>query len=430
MSRTRFQLLLRDILNAPLLTWVLLGFSLSYLLFFIRPIFFMDVVMNIFTYIPTISPIGTDLREMLGLSTSLFTTAQTPYIANYYPPLASVIFAPLLVVSASWAYKIFTLVSVACYAVITFVFPLRTSKERQVSSILILVFVTGLFSYGFQFELERGQWNVIAVFMSFLAIWIYHFHNKYRFLAYVFFTISVQLKVFPLIFIVMLISNWHDWKNNIKRFLLLATVNFALLFVLGPNVFVGWLKTLTTGTANPTNFWIGNHSISSFVTMTSDYWEWVKPYSGLAQIALLALIAVCIFLIILQEYRQEQKGMNPHLLLACTLGALLIPSISHDYKLSLLAAPVAILFSDHRFWERVKSPRMQMILIALLTVFSAAYSSTLFSFTNKPLILKNNFPALVTMLIIITVLSLVSKPRLEGKEFEPIETALNRHAGN
>lgn len=429
MNKPRIQSLFQLILNTPSLTWVLLGFLISYLLFFVRPIFFSSQVMQFPNYVPAIEPIGVDLKQMLSYSESWFIAKQTPYIgSNLYPPLASVLFTPLLTVKLSLAYIIVTLVNVFSYVLITLVLPLRIDKERQVSSLLMLIFITGLFSYGFQFELERGQFNVIAAFICFLAIWIYHYHNRYRYIAYFLFTVSVQLKVFPFIFIVMLVTDWHNWKNNIKRFLVLSTVNFALFFALGPYVFVDFITAIKAQTINP-YIWVGNHSIRSFVTLVSNVaskygWAWINGYSGLVQLALLAIITVCIFLIILQAYQQKQNGINSHLLLACTIGSLLIPSVSHDYKLSILAAPVAILFSDmSSFSQRAIRPRQRLIFILLLFILSAAYSSTLFSFTNKPFILKNNFPALVTMLFAITCLSVTSKPSLDGKVSETKETA-------
>lgn len=411
--------------------WVLLGFSMSYLLFFLRPIFLTFPVMQFPQYIPVQDPIGIDLKITLSHTETWFVEKLSPYIGDslyLYPPMVSVLFTPLLFINSSWAYKIVTLVTVFCYVMITFVFPLRIGKERQVSSSLLLVFITGLFSYGLQFELERGQSNVFAIFLCFLAIWIYHYHNRYRYLAYILFIISVQLKVYPLIFIVMLISNWQDWRNNIKRLLLLTTTNFALLFVLGSHVFFDFVTVIKAQIGTPSYVWTGNHSIHSFVKIFSetayDYgWEWVNQYLGLVQIALLAVITICILLIVFQTSQQKQKGMNPLLLLACTIGALLIPSISHDYTLSFLAAPVAILFSDNKFRGRRENPFLHIIFIVLLLIFSAAYSSTLFSYRYKPFILQNNFPALITMLFVITILSLVSKPNLEEKVSEPIETA-------
>ena len=380
-------------------------------------------------YVPANGYIGEDLGQMLTYSESWFITKQTPYIGkNLYPPLASVLFTPLLGIEFSVAYKIVKLVNVLFYVLMTLILPLRISKERQVTSLLMLFFITGLFSYGFQFELERGQFNVIAAGTCFIAIWIYHYHNRYRCLAYFLFTISVQLKVFPAIFIVMFITNWHDWKNNIKRFLVLSIVNFALFFVLGTSVFVDFIKAIKAQSVNP-SIWAGNHSIRSFVTSVSNIasqhgWPWVNDYSGLVQLAFLAIIAVCIFLIMIQAYRQKQNGVNSHLLLACTIGALLIPPVSHDYKLSILAAPVAILFSDmSSFSEGAIRSRRHFIIMMLVFTLSTAYATTLFSYTNKPSVLAYNFPALITMLLATTCLSTMSRPDLIRKVSETKETA-------
>ncbi|MGA9667399.1 MAG: glycosyltransferase family 87 protein [Gallionella sp.] len=304
---------LPKILNAPYFIWVMIGFLTSYLLFFIYPVFLSGQVMQFTRYVPAMDPIGADLMGMLSYSESWFVAKQTPYIGhNLYPPLASVLFTPLLSVGSTLAYKIVTLFSVFCYVIITFVFPMHACRDKTPSSLLLLmlVFITGLFSYGFQFELERGQFNVIAIFMCFLGIWICHNHNKYRHIGYILFTISVQLKIYPLIFIVMLIRNWHDWRNNVKRLLILATANFALFFVLGLNVF---LEFITAIKLHAPVISITNHTVTSFVTMGSRYWSWMDQYSGLTQFALLALIFVCIFAVILQAYRHNQEGINPNL---------------------------------------------------------------------------------------------------------------------
>jgi hypothetical protein len=404
------QLLLLYILNLSLITWVLIGFSISYLVFFVHPVFFSARVMQFFEYVPIADIAGNDLMAMISYSESWFIAKQTPYIgANLYPPLASVLFTPLLSMDFSLAYRIITTASVLCYVMMTIVFPLWVCKEKQVSPLLMLFFITGLFSYGFQFELERGQFNVIAVFLCFLAIWIYHYHGRYRYLGYVLFVISVQLKIYPFIYVIMFIDNWQDWKSNIKRLLVLTTANLALFFVLGLNVFINFISAAKWQALDPF-VWVGNHSIRSFITMASHKWGWVNQNSDSVQLVFLAIVTACICTAIFQSYRQNQKGISPYLLLVCTIGALLIPSVSHDYKLSILAAPVAIFLSSNSLIKMAQGTRQHIFFIILVLIFSVAYFSTLFSFTNKQAILQTNSPALGIMLLVATLLALGFKP--------------------
>ena len=58
-------------------------------------------------------------------------------------------------------------------------------------------FVTGLTSHGLQFELERGQFNVVAISLCLLAVYIFHYQVKYRHFGYLLFLVAVQLKVYP-----------------------------------------------------------------------------------------------------------------------------------------------------------------------------------------------------------------------------------------
>lgn len=431
MIRAKIQLLFRRVVNANNLTWITLAIVFSYLLFFVYPIFFSEV-MNYPKYVPALKPIGIDLKNTIRITNIFFVDKQSPYYGGNsyaYPPFTSILFFPLLLVNMSFAYKIITIINVICYIVITYFFPLWTEKKKQITPLIMLIFITGLFSYGFQFELERGQFNLIAVVMSFLAIWIFHYRNKYRPLAYALFIISVQLKIYPFIFIVMLINNWRDWKNNTKRFLLLTAANIVALFILGPKIFTDFVDAIINHTNSP-YIWLGNHSIHSFVTQITEIisrhgWTWIAQYTKLTEFVLLTIVAGCIFIIILRSYRQRQIGLNPFLLLACTIGALLIPSASHDYTLSILPAPVAIFLSSNISRMKTNSIRLRILFTVLLIIFSFAYSTTLFSYTNKfYYIFENNFPALFIMLLVVTFLSLASKPTHNRKR--SINTALSR----
>ena len=127
----------------------------------------------------------------------------------------------------------------------------------------MLIFITGLTSYGFQFELERGQFNVIAMALCFSAIFLFHRKPKLSWLAYILFTIAIQLKLYPAIYILFFVRDWKDILANLRRFLCLGIVNIALLFILGWGVFLDFLNSLR-GTAIDQMIWVGNLSIRSF----------------------------------------------------------------------------------------------------------------------------------------------------------------------
>lgn len=83
MPRPRLAALLDRVLQQPPLPWVLLGFALAYVSFFIQPVFWAAPVMQFSQSVPVIDPIGTDLRVDLQTSEAWFSRRQNPYVDNH-----------------------------------------------------------------------------------------------------------------------------------------------------------------------------------------------------------------------------------------------------------------------------------------------------------------------------------------------------------
>ncbi len=349
-------------------------------------------------YVVKIDPIGLDLAQMLEYSRSWFVRHHSPYIgANPYPPLAAVLFAPLLFVKATTAYQIITGLNVACYALCVVVLPnlLHRRDERRIP-LLLTLFLTGLFSYSFHFELERGQFNLIAFTCVLLALYLFHCHEKARFLAYALFCLAVQLKAYPALFIILFVKDWTAWRANLKRMIGLALINFGLLFALGAGVFSDFLQALARESSS--NLWIGNHSIRAFVQLAP------LPYKPFVQLALTLVVIACLVLIMGQSHRQRRLGFDSSLFLACTIAALLLPPVSNDYKLTLLTAATAAAFPNRAL---MRPGARRVFSIGLLLICSFSYASTCFSLTNKPSVFKHNLPALLMMLCCWTICTLL-----------------------
>lgn len=396
------------------LTAVLAGVLAAYFLFSIVPMFFHeDLRFQYFNrYLPDRYPIGLDMQTLLGRIDTWFEIG-TPYpgdIPQFYPPLTYAFFSPLTMVEYRTAFLITTLLTLAGYVLITLFLPLRMNPGGR-HSIVLLLFAAGLFSYGLEFELERGQYNVLTFLFIMLAVYLYHFHHRFRYVAYLLFSLAVQLKVFPAIFILMFVKDWRDWKGNIRRFAGLALFNLALLFILGYRVFLDFVGAITQQVLAPSWSWNGNHSIQAFVfNLTRDGYRLVPPdalealtrYASLLTWIFLAVFALCLFLVLVISYRHNENGFNPYLFLVCTLGALIIPT-SNDYTLSFLIAPAALLFAV----VAAGSFRARYAASLLIVIATFSFASTLFPFKYKPYFLNNNFPALFLMLIAVTVLYLL-----------------------
>jgi hypothetical protein len=422
--------MLGKIAGWPIIYWVLSGFLLAYFLFFIGPIFLNpDHSMKFFEYVPAREVIGQDLNYMLDYCRSWLIYGSTPYIGhNLYPPLAMVIFSPLLLLNPPTAYLVITMIIILGYIFVTFVLPILDNAPKSVMSTTLLILLTGLFSYGLQFELEKGQFNIISFSLCMLAIYLYHYKPRLRVLAFILFTISVQLKVYPAIFILMFVDDWTKWKQILMRFAGMALWNIALLFVLGYRVFLDFFLAIK-GQALYPYIVMNNLSIKAFTEllfrkngfrsyfldrgMSLDQVHSLSQYTWILQMLLFLLLSLCLLIIIFKAFKQRTIGLNPYLLLACTIAALLIPSVSHDYKLSLLACPMAILLQK----ENITGITLRTNLTArfLMLIGSFAYSITLFSYTNKPYILRNNLPMLVIVLIVFTVMAMLPVSKADNE---------------
>jgi hypothetical protein len=346
-----------------------------------------------------------------------------------YPPLATVLFTPLIFVGFDWAYKIVTLLTVTCYGFSTLLLPSLTTGRKSISEASVLIFASGLLSYGLLFELERGQFNIIAVTSCLIGIWIFHHHHHYRWLAYILFVLSVQLKLYPFIFIVMFIDDWAAWRLNLRRIAVLTLVNCALLFVLGPGVTADFVDAVRRQSVTP-SVYMANHSIGAFVELVrSDAlqhgWVWLSQYAGWLQAALLAFVGVCLVVVLARAYQTRSMGVNAHLLVASTVAALLLPPVSWDYTLPVLSAPIAILLVDTAAYAAARKQGLMHATgsVVGILVVSAAYASTLFAskFKLPSLLIRNNLPALCAILLAVTCLYLLSGdispvPALENEE--------------
>lgn len=410
--------------DLPNILWVVTGFFIGYIIFLIVPVFFDPIqrIVYFYRYLPDSSPIGMDFTATLEAVQSWFTRGVAPI---YYPAFVTLSFAPLLLLDFPTNYYVFTAISIVGFFLFAFLVPFLIAGTQERSNVLF-IFGISIFSYGLQFELERGQFHTLAMLLCISAVYLFHRHPRYRFFAYTLFCMSIQIKIYPALFFVMFVDDWRDWRTNIKRFASLGMANFLLLFLLGYSYFSKFLDHIMASVVNSPGAWNGNHSITGFLNYISSLdtlfghpgWPaWVNENATLLSNFLLVYFAVCFLIILANNFRRNTPGIDPLLIMACVLGGLIIPSINQDYTLPLLAAPFALLASE-RYTRKVNG---RIVVILLLIISSFAYTTTLLPFIHKPEYLKNSFPLLIILLTTTTLLSF-----LREKENASSVHAVNR----
>ena len=450
----------RWLLSLPPSVWAGATLLTVYLALFVSPLFFSKPAINYFVkYIPDawVTRIGFDVEQTVSHVQAWLAEGVSPYADGIVPysPLTLLVFAPMVVIGYPAYFKLLTLLSVAGYVLAGLLIPLWIQKRKSVvasgrspaseatpsmdgrllrrdarksigagerpafgalrdprrdTSLILLFFLTGLVSYGFQFELERGQFNVIAFAACLSAIYLFHYHHKFRYFAYLLFSLAVQLKLYPAIFVVMFVRDWRDWKGNLKRFIGLGLANFALLFVAGYELGMQYIHKMIQRQGGFQSSRVEDLSISGFVyhlttdglgLLSSETTARLAQSPGLISTILLLAFLACLAFLLYDAWKRNQPGLDLSLLAVCALGALFIPAGSFDYKLPILVAPLS-LFLSSLAWPASTNKRIVSILLTV--ILSLAYWSTLAPFTVKPQGIAGNFPALYAILFCVAAL--------------------------
>ncbi len=407
---------LDSVLNLPLVVWTLTGFLLVFLVYFITPMFFNEDwrMFYFLRYIPDRYPIGNDVTFNTG-AIAAWLKGQNPYdfTGHFYPPLYHLVFAPILLIGFPQTYYLITTLTLIAFAAL-FIIPFPALRKQKHGAITMLFFLTGLVSYGMQFELERGQFNVIAYLLAALAVYLFQFQPSFRLLAYTLWSVSTHIKLYPGIFVLMLFSNIRDWKTNLKNLALLGLFNIALLFSLGANIFIKFMTAVTYNAGAVKWVFPGNHSLAAFIInierdgykqLSKDAILWFRQNGSIVEILLMIVMAACFGLVIWRTLKKQPHLFDADVFMLTTLAGMIIPSISIDYKLELLAPAMAFLLAGRKLpaqrWQKV-------IFILLVILVTVAYSLTLVPYKYRTGILINAFPMIYIMFLAVTGLNLLN----------------------
>jgi len=322
--------------------------------------------------LPLVRPAGVDFRDGLYEPAAAFTTA-----TSGWPPLTLLLGRPFTLVSSSTAYAIQVVILVAlalAATVLSAVLAMKAVRGRSaVAGVAAAAtgaedaevaeggaadapdggappgghrvgpyhvgIVAGLWlvtSYGFMYEIERGNIDLYALFFALLSVWLMVRLPRSPWWPAIALAISINLKLYPGVLLVLLF-----WRYRWRAVIPAIVTNAVLLLAAGPaNV----LHTVTgqSGIRSSVRpLWWGNHSAAALANVLQDVTSWSPSWIFVPLIVVpLALWAGTMVLLVRRGWSDRTAVLAAA---ACVPVMSVVPSISHDYKLVLYVFPLAVL---------------------------------------------------------------------------------------
>ena len=353
---------------------ILIAFFIDFLIFNIYPTYMKSQKMNVYS-VPAMKRVGDDLKFSIAYS----------YKICLYSPLTNVFFKIASKFYDKYIYCIVLLITIV--SVFLYFYCIMPRLTYITDELKVFSLITLLFSLNFSFELERGQWNIIAFVLFMFAIYL---ANKNIWVAYLLAAILVHLKLYPLIFSILFIQDYYNLKKSIYKLIPFFIICFLLFFIQGFHSFISYCSVLRSLSGN----WEGNHSIISYVTLAK------FPYSAfIFLLGFYLIMLISILLIVHMRKTKSDQRIEPHVFIIVIIGSLIIPGLSHDYKLNLLALAMPFYFAH--YWKDRNA--VNLTLIAVISIF---FFSTFYLYSNAsyfPLFVQNKFPILICISILVYI---------------------------
>ncbi len=366
---------------------------------------------------PLLNPVGADFRAGVYFPGSLLVSGKDPYVGSglWYPPFSALFLLPYQIFDAARAYSVHVVVLVLLTIASVWLSirianlalgngassPDADEPGTSIPLFLSLTFLT-LSSYGFLFSVERGNIDVYPIVLCLAGLWVLIRYPKRLWLQVILFSAAAHLKVYPAVLLPLLV-----WKHGWRSLLPIVLVNAVLVFCLGPGPALHFVATLSGVAAYP-GVWVGNHSAASFGQMLNGFlgerWGLAIPSVDLVILPLAIWSTSALML-----FRRGYSASGATWLFALSVPLMnLIPSTSHDYKLVLLVAPLAMLLTIllGAYVTSGRRAALAQIVVAcgLLIMVSVSY-------TVVPPVLGNKYPFILGVQLLL-VWSLLTVPHV------------------
>ncbi|MEK6794998.1 MAG: glycosyltransferase family 87 protein [Spirochaetota bacterium] len=241
-----------------------------------------------------------------------------------YPPLHALIFVPIVMpFTFSSSYAAWRVI-IVLLTVLSLWFASRIVAHRWLAFVfLVFLYLSSTFM---QFTLERGQTDVLILFLTSVFLYCY-LVRKNTILTALFFTLAACVKLFPAVFIVFFLV-----RKDIKVILWSALFFFIIVFATGWQNWVAWGTSLISFTSG---IQIGHEVDHSFTYLMNGLLSSAPGLAGLAAKGIpLLLFAVIIALTALKKDKRATALLE---IAVISVIVDMMPPWAANYKLITLA---------------------------------------------------------------------------------------------
>jgi hypothetical protein len=302
--------------------------------------------------IPRIHPVGVDFRDGLYRPAAIFSTAHSGW-----PPLTLLLGKPFTLVSLSTGYAIQAALLVACALGATVLSaklamkvagapqpegyagaPLPGAVRERALDAPLLALVMGLWlftSYGFMYEVERGNIDLYALVLSLLAVWAM-LRARSPWLPALLLAGAVGLKLYPAILLVVLL-----WRYRRRAVVPAIVTTVAALLAAGPANLRSSVSSLDALQGNVHAEWWGQTSATAMTHVLRAHTGWAPSWVSYPLIVVPLALWAATMVVLLRRGWSERGAVLAAA--ACVPPMAIVPAVSNDYKLVLCVFPLAVL---------------------------------------------------------------------------------------
>lgn len=325
------------------------------------------------------------------------------YPSNY-PPLVALTSLPYALFNPETAYIIhvalLVLANLACLGMALWMAKRLILDDIGLAPLLVKLICGTLFfglafyvfsSYFFAYSMERGNTDIFAMFYCLLAMLILIKRPEAVWLQVGLLSVAVHFKIYPVVLFAVLL-----FKHGKKLILPALVLNTAFLFVLGPKVALGFLRSFSSGGEGVGlgNAWsnVGNHASYSF-TMGIDQsgGEYLNTTFfmiwGVTFLIPLLVWGISALALVMQKYSTRSALL---LFMVSVPLMNLLPTVSMDYKLVILGAATVLLLAlllrsvVHKFsWFDLLQIALLLGVLLMMSRSYAYIDRNLVFFRNK-----------------------------------------------